>query len=258
IGIGGSATNDCGCGMAQALGVKFTKNNGGEITEPMTGGLIAAVKAIDIGSLDERLSRCRFTVACDVRNPLLGPDGASRTYGPQKGADPEKVDILEANMRHIIGLIETAAGRSVRDIPGAGAAGGLGAGLMAFLAAKPESGIEIVMRYCRFAEKIRGADLIITGEGRIDATSACGKTISGIAAVARKESVPVIAVAGILGQGAEKLLEIGVEKIIVIERGSLSQEQGMLQAERLLAETIEKAFRDGDIYRKSPKGWANS
>lgn len=243
IGIGGSVTTDCGTGFAQAIGVKFFDKSGTEITEPMTGGLMGRVAAVDISYLEPRIKQCSFIVACDVSNPLLGADGANRVYSPQKGADAKAVEILEANMTHIIGLIEQRCGKQVRDIPGAGAAGGLGAALCAFVGAKLKRGIDIVMRYSRFAEKIRSVDLIITGEGQIDETTACGKTISGIAAVAAEQSIPVIALAGSVGPGAEKVLETGVKAILRICSGPMSIEQAMQEGSRLLADAAERALR---------------
>ncbi len=240
VGIGGSATNDCGTGMAQALGVKFLDEAGQSINEPMTGDLTGRVRSIDMNDLGVSPEQYSFTVACDVTNPLLGPNGAAYVYAPQKGADPLTVKTLEANMKHIIELIEAKVGRSVRDVPGAGAAGGLGAGLMAFLDAKLQPGVEIVMRYSRFVEKIRSADLIITGEGRIDATTASGKTISGIAAIAAENSIPVVALAGSVGPDIENVMKMGLKAVLPISTAAITKEQSMKNAAQLLADAAEE------------------
>lgn len=243
LGIGGSATNDCGCGMAQALGVKFYDQANNVITSPITGKLLRTVKDIDVSCLDTRLKNCSFTTACDVTNPLLGPAGASKTYGPQKGADSETVEILEANVAAIIDIIESRVGLSVRNIPGAGAAGGLGAALLAFLDASLESGIDIVIRYSDFERSIADADLIITGEGQIDHTTARGKTISGIIKSANRYKIPVIAVAGCLGQGYESLLDIGAKAVFSICSDSITTQQAIKNAKSLLADTAECAIK---------------
>ena len=243
IAIGGSATNDCGTGMAQSLGVKFFDSKGKEITFPMTGAATGEVDEIEIGSMDPRIAESKFTIACDVRNPLLGLEGASFIYGPQKGADEGMVKVLDANMEHIIGVIEKKVGRKVREIPGSGAAGGLGAGLLAFFGARLESGIDLVMRKCQFSEKIRGAGLIITGEGQIDATTVSGKTIAGIASEAKKQSIPVIALAGSVGSDARKVHEIGVNGILSICSGPILLDEAIGRASELLNTATEEAFR---------------
>ena len=243
IGIGGSATNDCGTGMAQALGAKFIDRNGKTITAPMTGNLTGQVGSIDTTSFDSRISKCDFLIACDVNNPLLGPNGASYTYGPQKGADEFTVRFLDANMAHIIGLIESTTGNQVREIAGSGAAGGLGAGLLAFLDAKLAPGIDIVMNYSDFKEKIRSADLIITGEGRIDATTVSGKTIAGVAAAAVGQSIPVVVLAGSVGQDIQKVHEIGVKAVFSICSGPISLEKSIQNAHDLLAGVAEQVVR---------------
>jgi len=240
IGIGGSATNDCGTGMAQALGVKFLDEAASCIVEPMTGDLMGRVSSVDMGDLRVSTQQCSFTVACDVTNPLLGPNGAASVYAPQKGADTPTVETLEANMKHVIELIEEKTGKRVRDVPGTGAAGGLGAGLMAFLDAKLQPGVEIVMRYSRFAEKIRSADLIITGEGRIDATTASGKTISGIAASAAENAIPVVALAGAVGPHIENVMKMGLKVVLPISTAGITKEQSMKNAARLLADAAEQ------------------
>ena len=243
IGIGGSATNDCGTGMAQALGVVFKDRSGGPITEPMTGRTMGSVAAIDITQMSGALAAADFQVACDVQNPLLGPQGATRIYGPQKGAGPETLEILESNMQHIANLIEQTTSRRVQTLPASGAAGGLGAGLVAFLGAKARPGIDLVMMTCGFSEKLAGASLIITGEGRIDGQTVFGKTISGICGQAKRQAVPVVALAGEVGDGVEKVLGLPVCAVLSIVPGPMGLEEAVREAARLLADAAEQAMR---------------
>jgi glycerate kinase len=213
IGIGGSATNDGGAGMARAFGYRFLDREGNEL--PEGGAALIRLGRID-GQTDPRLVRPSIEVACDVRNPLLGPEGASAIYGPQKGATPEIVRELDAALARFADVVETFVGRPIRDVPGAGAAGGLGAGLLAFLDARLVSGAELVLRTVRFDERLVGADLVVTGEGRIDRQSGYGKLTGAVAAAARRAGVPVTAVAGSLGEGHERL---GLEAIAVASDG---------------------------------------
>lgn len=225
IGIGGSATTDGGTGAAQALGVRFLDEAGLIISEPMTGGRLADVARIEAGRPILRRMPSSPTppgaqagaeadpapavqVACDVDNPLCGPRGAAAVYGPQKGATPEQVEILDRNLARLAGIIERDLSVQVRDFPGAGAAGGMGAGLVAFLKARLDRGIQLVMNAVRFAERIRGADLIITGEGRIDRQSMMGKVIAGVGHAGQAAGVPVIALAGAIGEGADASLAV--------------------------------------------------
>ena len=248
IGIGGSATNDGGCGMGQALGARFFDVDGQEIPEKLTGGLMGEVGLVEVSRIDRRIAQSRFMVACDVENPLLGANGASYVYGPQKGADEGILQVLETNMAHIMGLIEGETGRRVRDIPGAGAAGGLGAGLMAFLGGELGRGIEIVMRYCHFAERIRGSRLVLTGEGRIDRSTAFGKTISGIAMEAAKQSIPVIALGGTIVEGGETLYDVGVSAVMPICSGPMSLAEAMEGGAELLERAAEQAVRIAQVH----------
>ena len=213
IGIGGSATNDGGAGMARAFGYRFLDRDGNDL--PEGGAALARLGRID-GQTDPRLVRPSIEVACDVRNPLLGPEGASAVYGPQKGATPEIVRELDAALARYADVVEAFVGRPIRDVPGAGAAGGLGAGLLAFLDARLVSGAELVLRAVGFAERIAGADLVVTGEGRIDRQSGYGKLTGAVTAAARHAGVPVIAVTGGLGEGHETL---GFEAIAVASEG---------------------------------------
>jgi glycerate kinase len=243
IGIGGSATNDLGAGMALALGAKFLRADGSPIGEPMTGGLLAEVAQIDLSGLHPGLRDCRIEVACDVKNPLLGREGCAAIYGPQKGATPAIVAQLEANARHAIGVIEQTTGRTVREVEGAGAAGGLGAGLLAFLGADLRRGIDIVMEASQLAEKIHGADLLLTGEGRADAQTAYGKTLSGVARLAKAKGVPVVAIVGSIGEGAEALYALGVTSVFTLVPGPVSLQEAMAKAKPMLADVTERILR---------------
>ncbi|MEE4312792.1 MAG: glycerate kinase [candidate division KSB1 bacterium] len=242
IGIGGSATNDCGTGMAQALGVAFYDADGKEITEFMRGGLLNAVAKIEMGGLHAAVAGSRFTVACDVDNPLLGLNGCAHIYAPQKGATPEIVEYLEKAMSRFIDVAESAAGRSVRNEPGAGAAGGLGAGLMAFLGAALKPGVEIVLDASRFAERIKGAMLIITGEGKLDRQTVFGKTIAGVTSEAKKQHIPVIAFAGKV-EDDDALYEMGLKSFFTICDGPMPLAEAMEQGNALLRRAVVRAMR---------------
>jgi glycerate kinase len=249
VGIGGSATNDCGTGAVQALGVRFMKRGNKEISDPMCGRLLNEVESIDLSGLHPEIRDSRITVASDVKNPLLGENGCARVYSPQKGADAGMVELLEKNMASFIGVAEKTFRRSVRQVPGAGAAGGLGAGLMLFCDAKLRPGADLVMDACGFSKRIRGADLILTGEGKIDSQTAFGKTVSGIASRARKTGVPVVAFAGQI-ENADGLYRSGISSLFSICSKSMSLDQAMADAEILLWKTVESAMRTYNIQRK--------
>jgi len=223
VGQGGSATNDGGAGMAQALGVRFLDGDGGEL--PPGGAALARLERIGASGLDSRLVQCEVVAATDVMNPLCGPEGASLVYGPQKGASPEVARELDTALRRYGEVVERDVGVPVLDVPGAGAAGGLGAGLIAFLGARIEPGVEVVAEVVRLRERVRGASLVLTGEGKLDAQTGYGKTVAGVARIAAAEGVPVIVVAGTLGEGWERILESGVEgvELIVPRLGSLDE-----------------------------------
>jgi glycerate kinase len=210
IGIGGSATNDGGAGMARAFGYRFLDAAGDELAE---GGAALARLARIEGQTDPRLIRPAIDVACDVRNPLLGPEGATAVYGPQKGATPEIQRELEAALTRYADVVEAFVGRDVRSVPGAGAAGGLGAGMIAFLDARLVSGALLVLDAVHFDERLVGADLVVTGEGRIDGQSVYGKLTHAVALAAKRQGIPVVAVAGIIGAGHEAMRDAGIESI---------------------------------------------
>lgn len=194
LGIGGSATNDGGAGMMQALGAHFHDIDGKELH--VGGAALAQLASVDLSQLDARLAQTDILVACDVDNPLCGAKGASAVFGPQKGATPERVKQLDAALQHYGEKIELATGKSVLNVAGAGAAGGMGAALFGLLNARLQPGIEIVTEALKLADAVQGADLVITGEGRIDSQTIHGKTPVGVARVAKRYDIPVIAIAG--------------------------------------------------------------
>ncbi|AEM78960.1 glycerate kinase [Thermoanaerobacter wiegelii] len=240
IAIGGSATNDGGAGMAMVLGVRFYDEDGREIG--LGGGELSKIYSIDILNLDERLKECEFIVACDVANPLIGENGASRVYGPQKGATKEMVEVLEKNLEHYGKLLEKYFSKKIIDVPGSGAAGGLGAGLMAFLNAQLKSGIEIIIEALKLEEKVKEADIVISGEGKVDFQTAFGKTISGIAKLCKKHNKPLIVIAGTV-EDIEKLYEIGVSSVFSIMEKPMSLEDAIKNAPTLLEKSVERIFR---------------
>jgi glycerate kinase len=242
VGIGGSATVDGGTGMASALGVRFL-DAAGRAIEDCRGGRLADVADIDAGGLDQRLHRTHIIVACDVTNPLTGPDGAARVYGPQKGATPGQVEALEKGLANLAGVIRWRLGKDVADLPGAGAAGGLGAGLVAFLGAERRSGVETVMTAVRLRERMAGADLVITAEGRLDGQSAFGKATSGVIRTASELGVPAVALAGSLGPGYEKLHAMGLCAAFAIVDRPMDLPAAMADAGPLLERAAESLLR---------------
>ena len=218
IGIGGSATNDGGTGMAEALGAKFLDAAGKAL--PRGGGSLDRLASMDTSGLDERLQQVQLIVACDVTNPLCGQRGASVVFGPQKGATPEQVQQLDANLAHYADVVKAQLGKDVRDLPGAGAAGGLGAGLMIFTHAVLQRGIEIVIEHTGLKQKLEGADLVFTGEGGIDFQTKFGKTPYGVAATAKASGKKVIALAGYIGEGIDTLYAEGFDAIFSIIPGA--------------------------------------
>jgi glycerate kinase len=241
IGIGGSATNDAGAGMAQALGVKLLDEDGNQIG--FGGGELGRLRRIDMSGLDKRASEAEFIVACDVDNPLTGERGASYVYAPQKGATPEMLPKLDSNLRHFAEIVRQQLGIDVEHVPGAGAAGGLGAGLMAFLKAKLKRGTEIVFELVKLEEKIASADIVITGEGQIDAQTVFGKTPIGVAKLAKRYGKPVIAIVGSIGEGADSVHSHGIDAIFSIINRPMPLEQAMRNVEALLTSAGEQLAR---------------
>nr|WP_199067783.1 glycerate kinase [Chromobacterium sp. ASV5] len=228
LGIGGSASNDGGAGMLQALGVGLADASGREL--PPGGGALGRLAAIDVSSLDRRLAECRFDVACDVSNPLTGPQGSSAVFGPQKGATPEMAALLDAGLAHFARLLARDLKQDVADVPGAGAAGGLGAAALAVLHGRLRSGSELVAECIGLDEAVRDADLVITGEGRIDSQSVRGKTPIGVARVAQRHGVPVIALGGSLAADYAAVHEHGVQAAFAAVSRPCSLEAALREA----------------------------
>lgn len=219
LGIGGSATNDAGTGLATALGARFLDSDG--IPLPPGGGALARLATIDLSGFDPRVRSIRLRAACDVSNPLCGPTGASVVYGPQKGASPADVAALDAALAHLAEGVAAQLGlpADYANTPGAGAAGGLGFGLLAFCRAKLQRGVGIVADSVGLSDKIRGCDLVVTGEGRIDGQTPNGKTPAGVAAVACRLGVPVVAICGSTGPGWEAVRDIGIREVFPVTQG---------------------------------------
>ncbi len=241
IGIGGSATNDGGAGMAQALGAALLSRQGTQIARG--GAALATLAHISTSTMDPRLQECTLEVACDVTNPLCGPTGASAVYGPQKGATPEMVEELDSALAHYAQIIEQDLGMSVREIPGAGAAGGLGAGLIAFLHATLRPGAQIVFEAIHLEERIRTANLVITAEGQIDAQTAYGKSVGSVAEIAKRYGLPVLALAGSLGDNYRVVYELGVDAVATLPSGPMTLAFAMENAAWLLSDAAERACR---------------
>lgn len=229
LGLGGSATNDGGAGMVQALGYQLQDVNGREI--PFGGLALKQLNRIDASLVHPKLAACVIEAACDVDNPLCGERGASAIFGPQKGATPAMVQALDLSLAHFADVIVSSGREDQRLVAGAGAAGGMGLGVKAFLGGELKPGIEIVMATVAFAEKLEGADLVITGEGRIDGQTAFGKTPMGVLKQAQDKGLPTIGIAGCLGEGAEIMLEKGMLAIFPIIPFLHSLEQVLAEAE---------------------------
>ncbi len=243
IGIGGSATNDGGVGMAQALGVRFLGTNGREIKMPGCGGMLARIQSIDASGLDPRIRTTEILVACDVENPLYGKKGAAHVFGPQKGATPKMVAVLDANLKHLGKLIRRDLRKNVVRMPGAGAAGGLGAGLFAFAGATLKSGVDIVLKTIELESYLKGADLVITGEGRVDFQTAFGKTPSGVAKAAKKQRVPVVAIGGALSDDAHNVYAHGIDGIASAAAKDMSLDEALRDARPHLENVAERVIR---------------
>ena len=241
IGIGGSATNDGGVGMAEAVGVKFLDANGSQIKRG--GGFLSDLDRIDMSGLDMRVKEAEFVVACDVDNPLTGPRGASAVYGPQKGATPEMVQILDRGLYNLARVIKKDVGVDVNDIPGSGAAGGLGAGLIAFTSAELKKGIEIVIETTGLKEKLQGADLVITGEGKTDFQTLFGKTPIGVANCAKENDIPVVIISGGYSEDALELYEHGIDALTTIVKGPCSVDDAIKRAGELMRDAAESVAR---------------
>lgn len=241
VGIGGSATCDGGIGMAAALGYRFLDESGTPV-EPV-GGALHSIASIDRSAIDPRLQDLSVSAACDVTNPLTGPDGAAVVYGPQKGATPDQVARLDAGLANLARVIKTDLGIDVTELPGSGAAGGLGAGLHAFLGASLKPGIDLVIDVVGLEGHLTGADLVITAEGRIDAQTGFNKAPAGVARTAKATGVPCIAICGGIGDGIESLYDIGIDAVFSICNGPQSMAEAMQDAGNLLARQSEQVVR---------------
>jgi glycerate kinase len=241
IGIGGSATNDGGAGMAKALGARFMDKKGKEVDDG--GKHLSNIHRIDLSRFDHRISNCEIIVISDVQNPMCGENGASYIYGPQKGADPDMVKQLDLNLQHYGELLEKKFNKKIMTLSGAGAAGGLGGGLVAFCNADIQPGFETFSEITKIENYIKDADLILTGEGKLDYQTKFGKVPYGIAQLSRKYNKPVIGIAGSLGEGYEELYEYGFQSIISIMEGPISLEGAIKNSRKLILNSAESIIR---------------
>lgn len=241
LAIGGSATNDGGAGLLQALGVRLLDRQGQALGPG--GAALAMLASLDVTALHPRLAEVEVVIAADVDNPLCGPQGASQIFGPQKGASPEQVRQLDAALAHFATVTAATLGRDVREQPGAGAAGGVGFAALAFLQATFRPGIEVVAELVGLDDALIDADLAVTGEGRLDGQTLRGKTPAGVLRLARRHGVPVVAVAGSLGEGYDALYEQGLAAAFSLVPGPLSLEEALAQAEGLLERTARDIGR---------------
>ena len=241
LGIGGSASTDGGMGMAQALGVVFRDAQGNPLAAG--GEHLIDIAGIDTAGLDTRLGTVQVQVICDVDNPLLGSRGAAAVFAPQKGADAAQVLQLEAGLTHYADVLHSDLGKQVRDHPGAGAAGGLGAGAMAFLGATLHPGAELVLDILNFDKTLMGADLVISAEGQLDAQTACGKAPAAVARRARAAGIPCVVIAGRFGEGVDTLADIGITAAYALCQGQVTQDDAMLHAASYLQSTAERVTR---------------
>ncbi|MEE7531211.1 glycerate kinase [Klebsiella huaxiensis] len=248
IGIGGSATNDGGAGMVQALGAKLLTHNNQQIA--LGGGVLDSLARIDISELDERLAECRIDVACDVTNPLTGPQGATAVFGPQKGATAEMIVSLDKALAHFAGIIHRDLDLDVLNLEGGGAAGGMGAGLYAFCGAKLRPGIEIVTDALHLADIVADADLVITGEGRIDSQTIHGKVPVGVARVAKRYNLPVIGIAGSLTADVGVVHDHGLDAVFSVIYSICTLDEALENAAenvRMTARNVAAVLKMGQV-----------
>ncbi len=241
MGIGGSATNDAGAGMAQALGVRLLDDAGNEL--PYGGATLANLSHIDMTGIDPRVTESDFLVACDVSNPLTGPEGASAIYGPQKGATPEMVQTLDAALLHFSEIVRRDIGAEIDQLQGAGAAGGLGGGMVAFLDAELRAGVDIVLDTVELDAALEGADLVLTGEGALDYQTVYSKAPIGVAERAKRLGIPVIAIAGTLGDRYRLVHDYGIDAAVGITNAPMSLEEASARAADLIADATAQAMR---------------
>ena len=252
IGIGGSATNDGGTGMLKALGVKFLNESNKELKD---GAIeLEQLYKIDMTDFDRRILECDIKVACDVENTLCGENGASFIFGAQKGADKQMIQILDNNLHHYGEVLENTFGVNVINIPGSGAAGGMGAAFISVIKAKLERGIDIVIRESNLSEKLKDADLVFTGEGKIDYQTKFGKTPFGVASEAKKKNIPVIALAGSIGEGTDSLYELGFNGIFSIIDKPMSLDEAIKNSSELVKEATYRIINLYMIHKNNRNG----
>ena len=241
IGLGGSATNDAGCGAAAACGVSFFDKDGKKFTP--VGGTLDEIDSIDLSTLDENVKKMTIIAMCDIDNPFYGDNGAAAIFGPQKGADPEMVQTLDSKMRKLAGLIEKTLGINLQAIPGSGAAGGMGGGMKAFFGASLEMGIDVVLNTTGFEKLAENADMIFTGEGKIDTQSLRGKVVIGVARRAKKMNIPVVAVVGDIGDDISQAYDEGVSGIFSINRVAVPYKEARVRAKSDMSLTMDNIMR---------------
>lgn len=241
VGIGGSATNDGGAGMIQALGGKLLDEKGNEL--PFGGGSLSNLYKIDLEKFDRRIYNTEIEVACDVKNPLVGENGASFVFGGQKGATKEMMSILDNNLRHFSKIVRGQMNKNFEDIEGSGAAGGLGFALVTFCNGKLKPGIDIVIKYSNLEENIKNADYVITGEGSIDSQTKFGKTPYGVARVAQKHNVPVIAIAGNVGKEIDDLYDYGIKSVFSIIPRAMTLDEALSSGKENIENLLENIAR---------------
>lgn len=247
IGLGGSATNDGGMGMIKALGGKFLNKQGAPVDEG--GGALDTLTKIDTTELDKRLLNCEIIGACDVSNPLTGKQGASLVYGRQKGGNTAQLEQLDKNLLHYASIISTNLNKDVKEISGTGAAGGMGSALLAFFDAKLMRGIDLILDTLQLETHIKHADVVITGEGKIDTQTLYGKTITGVAKIGQKYGVPVIAITGKIGRDIDSIYEIGVTSIFSIVDQPMDIKESMNKADDLIQACVRNIFRTINVFK---------
>ena len=241
IGLGGSATNDGGVGMLQALGASFKDSDWKEIA--FGGGVLKDLCTIDLSGFDKRIYDVKIEVACDVKNPLTGENGASFVFGAQKGGNKETLEELDSNLKHYAEVVKRDMGKEIDKVEGAGAAGGLGAALIGFCNGKLESGIDLVIKHSNLEDKVRKADFVFTGEGSIDFQTKFGKTPIGVAKIAKKYNIPVIAFGGRIGEGIDELYSLGIDSVIGITPGVISLDEALSKGKENLEISTENVVR---------------
>lgn len=241
LALGGSATNDGGVGMLQALGMQILDKSGKEIG--FGGGALNQIHEVIINGFDKRIQESHFLIASDVENPLVGKNGASHVFGPQKGATDEMVQLLDQNLTHWGDVVEQVTGIRLHDMPGAGAAGGIGGAFQAFFPSTMKRGVDVVIQYSKLEENLKGADLVITGEGQVDFQTAFGKTPMGVAQTARRLYIPTIVIAGSIGERIQTLYQYGIIGVFSIINRPISLDEAMHETEKLLEQSAEQVCR---------------